>query len=326
MKRRGRVFNSRWSAYRRPPSNQGDHGSKGLKRSVSASSHRLRTQCKPLHSHIRNLTDEQIIFAAAVNRVNRTELFGQLSCFTKLADDGSVQFHLVDLTSHVEVFRWIGVGAIEDLVRPRRDTEGCRRSNVGVLRFESSIVVEDLDPLICTVGHVYIALSIYSNRADGAELSGPISAGTPRFDEDTLTVEFGDSRIAHTVSYENVTGRIPRDISGPVKDVALSACSRKASAAGATALAATRTCGLVATRSRNRYSFWFPTQQQLRMSRRIELFNEVRHLIDDPDVVLWIDTDLLREDEPITSCSKLAKEFTGVNELQPALAARRELT
>src|SRR5262249_24828572 len=174
---------------------------------------------------------------------------------------------------------------------------------IGVLRFESSIVVEDLDPLICTVGHVHIALSIYSNRADGAELSGPISPGTPRFDEHTLTIEFGDSGIAHTISYENVTGGIPRDISWPVKDVALSACSRKGSAAGTTAFGATRPCTGVAARSRNRNGFWFPAQQQLRMSRRIELLHEVRHLINDPDVVLRIDPDLLREDEPVTICS-----------------------
>src|SRR5262249_29471806 len=176
------------------------------------------------------------------------------------------------------------------------------------------------------VGHVHIALSIDSNRADSAELSGPISSGTPRFDEHTLTVEFGDSGIAHSISYKNVTARVPRDISGPVKDVALSACSRKASAAGATAPAATRACTAVATRSRNRNGFWFPAQQQLRMSRRIELLNEVRHLIDDPDVVLWIDTDLLREDERITICSNLANEFAVFIQLNQPRASAPEPT
>src|SRR5262245_9946649 len=67
-------------------------------------------------------------------------------------------------------------------------------------------------------------------------------------------------------------------------------CSRKASTAAATALSAdTRTCARLATRNRNRNGFWFPAQQQLRVSRRIKVLNKVRHLIDDPDVVLWID-------------------------------------
>src|SRR4029077_16060667 len=100
-----------------------------------------------------------------------------------------------------------------------------------------------------------------SNRADGAELSGAASFGTPGFDEHTLAVEFGDASIADTVSHKNVAGGVPCDIGGLVKDVALSACSRESSAAGSTALAAaTGACTAVAARSRNRNGFWFPTQ------------------------------------------------------------------
>src|SRR2546429_5154428 len=121
--------------------------------------------------------------------------------------------------------------------------------------------------------------------------------------------------MADTVSHKNVAGRVPCDIGRPIKDVTLSACPRKSSAAGSTALA-TGAGTAVAARSRNGNRLGFSTQQELGMSRRIELHNEVRHLIDDPDVVLRVDTDLLGEDEAVAVLSYLPNEFAVSIELE----------
>ena len=64
-------------------------------------------QCELLNSHIGDLTHKQVVFAATVDCVDRAKLLRQFPCFAELADDGPVQFHLVDLTGHVEIFRWI---------------------------------------------------------------------------------------------------------------------------------------------------------------------------------------------------------------------------
>ena len=57
-----------------------------------------------LNSHVADFTDKQAVFAAAVDGVDGAELLRQLPCFTKFADDGSIQFHLVDLTAGIDIF------------------------------------------------------------------------------------------------------------------------------------------------------------------------------------------------------------------------------
>ena len=60
-----------------------------------------------LNSHIADLTHKQVVLAAAVDGVDRAKLLRQLPCSAELADDGSVQFHLVDVTGDVDVVRRI---------------------------------------------------------------------------------------------------------------------------------------------------------------------------------------------------------------------------
>src|SRR5439155_20572577 len=101
-----------------------------------------------------------------------------------------------DLSGAIEVFRRIRIGAIEELVRPGRDAKRGRGSHVGVLRLEGSVVVENLDSFISTVGGVDIALRIDCNRKDGAEQTRAGSFRAPGFNVHALAVEFGDSSIA----------------------------------------------------------------------------------------------------------------------------------
>src|SRR5262245_21105091 len=105
----------------------------------------LSTKRELLHSHIRDLTDEQVVLAAAVDRVDRAELFRQLSGFAELSDDGSIQLHLVDLAAYVEIFRRIGIRAVEELVRSWCDAKRGRSPDVGELCLERAVVIEDLD-------------------------------------------------------------------------------------------------------------------------------------------------------------------------------------
>src|SRR6266566_1371878 len=60
------------------------------------------------------------------------------------------------------------------------------------------------------------------------------------------------------------------------------------------------------------------------MPRSVEPLNKVRHLIDDPDIVLRIDANLLRKHETVTVRSDLMNEFAGFIELEQPRAPVRE--
>jgi hypothetical protein len=72
------------------------------------------------------------------------------------------------------------------------------------------------------------------------------------------------------------------------------------------------------------FGFRFPAEQQLHLPVRIELDHHARQSIDDPDVVLRVDTDLLRHLKSVRILADLANELAGPIELeQPRPAVRK---
>ena len=75
---------------------------------------------------------------------------------------------------------------------------------------------------------------------------------------------------------------------------------------------------------RHAHRFRLAAQDHLHAAVRIELDHLRRHLIDDPDVVLRIDADLLRLQQPVRALADLADELAGPIELEQARAAVRD--
>src|SRR6266852_2234786 len=84
--------------------------------------HGVRLQDELLHAPGFDLADDDLVRVAAIHHVDHLEAAEFLAGMTELADDGSVQLHLIDLASdrpragHISI--GIGVGSEEILVRP----------------------------------------------------------------------------------------------------------------------------------------------------------------------------------------------------------------
>src|ERR1700676_507776 len=85
----------------------------------------LRIQLKSLHPPTGNLRHRNFVVVAAIDLMDGTKLAGHLATLAEFAYHSSVEFHLVDLAAHRVESRTaivrIRVGAIQVLVRPRRD-------------------------------------------------------------------------------------------------------------------------------------------------------------------------------------------------------------
>ena len=64
-------------------------------------------QRQSLNPHVADLPDEQAVFSAAIHGVHRAELFEQFSGAAELTQNRAIEFHLVDLTCNIDVFRWV---------------------------------------------------------------------------------------------------------------------------------------------------------------------------------------------------------------------------
>src|SRR5947207_1447536 len=105
-------------------------------------------QSKLLDSPVADLTDHQLAFAAATDSVDRSKFLRQLTGLAELADQLTVQLHLIDFAVRVDILWRIGVGAVNVLARARRNTNRRGSAHVEDLRLEVSVAVEDLNSLI----------------------------------------------------------------------------------------------------------------------------------------------------------------------------------
>src|SRR5436309_15509202 len=115
--------------------------------SLPVTSSRARAQCDFLHPPVRQLANEQLVLATAVDGVGDAELFRQLAGAAELADDAAVELELVDFTV-VERFGVVRVRAVKILMLPARDANRRRRADVCHLHLWITVAVEHLDALV----------------------------------------------------------------------------------------------------------------------------------------------------------------------------------
>src|SRR5439155_25664918 len=130
----------------------------------------LPLQRNLLCAPVPDLTDDQIVFGPAVERVDDTELLRQLACLAELADDLSIQLQLVDLAV-VHALGIVRVGAVQILRRAAGDADRLRHPDAGDLRLEGAFAVEHLNAVVAGIGHVEIARRITGDAANVVELS-----------------------------------------------------------------------------------------------------------------------------------------------------------
>src|SRR4051812_49017927 len=131
----------------------------------------LVLQTKLLHAPIHQLSDIQGVRIAAVDFVDHAELLELMSGAAELAERCPVQLQLVDLAVEEGILGWIRVGAVEILMRARRDADRTRGADVLDLALERAVVVEHLNALITHVGDVDIAARIDGDGVRNIELA-----------------------------------------------------------------------------------------------------------------------------------------------------------
>src|SRR5262245_33109000 len=273
---------------------------------------------------------------------------------TELAEQFPCHIDFEDLAVVVGVFRRGRVRHVHHLPRPLRDTDGARRADVEELRLEVSVGVEYLDAPVAGVGDVDETLRIDGDAAWLAELAIRGPGLPPRADELPVLVELRHAVVvAEAVGDVDVAGGIPRAIGPTAEHVLLPACSRRTSAATATApfwVAATTAAragraaraGTTSLRSaaagataagccrrcraahRHVFGFGLAAEQHHEASLGIEFHDGVRHLVNHPDVVLRIDLDLLGEQHGVGSLTNLADVLAGLVESEHPRPAVRE--
>src|SRR4029079_8473124 len=115
----------------------------------------------------------------------------------------------------------------------------------------------------------------------------------------------------------------PRHIGRTVEDILRCASAGSAAAAAATAL--THGPGPTGTR-RVVERFRLASEQKGDAALRIELHDHRRHLVDDPEVVLWIDADLRGEEKPVPPLADFAGELAVAIELEQTRSTVHERT
>src|SRR5882724_4931114 len=157
--------------------------------------------------------------------MDRAELAESLTPVPKLAHDGPVQFHLVNLAGHGgyvgDIIVGVGIGTVKILMRPWGNAKSPGSANLIVNRLELQIVVEDLDSPVASVANVDVALCVGCDCMGEIELAPLRSFGPHRGDVPPVLVVFDDPRIAISIGDENVPGWVPRNIGRPVECIRL---------------------------------------------------------------------------------------------------------
>src|SRR6185436_9501144 len=133
----------------------------------------------------------------------------------------SVEAHLVDVASRVEIGRRIGVRDVDDLVSARRDANRLCVADVLDFGLEGTVVVQYLDARVPAVSRVDVALCVDGDAVDAGELAWCGALLAPRLHEDAVLRKLGDPRVAAAVGDEDVALCVPRDVGRAVEDVLL---------------------------------------------------------------------------------------------------------
>src|SRR6185295_11014240 len=99
--------------------------------------------------------------------MDAAEFLEPVTRFAELAENGSVELHLVDFARRSSLIEIVaggeGVRRVEILMRTLRDANGPRRADVIVDRLLIEIVVEDDDARVAAIGNVDHALRVDRN-------------------------------------------------------------------------------------------------------------------------------------------------------------------
>src|SRR5262245_46059183 len=194
----------------------------------------VRAQHQLLHAPVQDLGDVELVLGRAGDLVNPSELLGLLARAAQIAQYLAFQGQFVDAPG-------IGIGAVEHLVRPRRDAERPRRAGreaaaglqiigeiwlvadrrFGVLverhvdldlALEVAVAVEHLDAPVVAVADIDQALRVGGDAVHEAELAGTFAVLAPGFHPLAVLVVFGDAGIHIAVADIDVALRIPGDV------------------------------------------------------------------------------------------------------------------
>src|ERR1035437_9440160 len=177
----------------------------------------LGPQPNPLYPPVGDFADYQLVRIAAIDLVDGAEFLKQLPRGAELAEHRAVQLQPVDFTAFHGI-GFVGVGAIQILVRPGRDADRPRGAYIGDLALKAALVIEDLNPAVAAIRYVHVAARIDGDGERQVELALSRPARAPGLEETPVTVEFRDARVAESIGHEDVARRIPCDIAGPVED------------------------------------------------------------------------------------------------------------
>ena len=133
------------------------------------------------------------------------------------------------------------------------------------------------------------------------ELSRRVAALAPRFDPLAVLVEFRDARVVVAVADKNIACGIPRDVRRTIEGVHARRRRRRA-------------CGRLLRTPFDQLPL--SSEQHHDASLGIEFDDHVRSLVDAPDIVVFVDSDDVREFEAVEVLADLAKKLDVAIELE----------
>src|SRR5881409_1273474 len=157
--------------------------------------------------------------------MDRAEFSKLLPGLAELTDDGTVQFHLVNLAADGHQARVVIVGirirTVQILVRARTDANGPRCADIIVNFDEIQIAVEYLNTPVPAVRDVNISFGVGSDRVWRVHLSRLRATRADFFDETAVLVVLRNARIAVSIRNVDVPCGVPGNIGRPVEPVRL---------------------------------------------------------------------------------------------------------
>src|ERR1035437_3567279 len=258
----------------------------------------LGPQPNPLYPPVGDFADYQLVRVPAIDLVGGAEP----------AEHRAVQLQPVDFTAFHGI-GFVGVGAIQILVRPGPNADRPRGAYIGDLALKAALVIEDLNPAVAAIRYVHVAARIGGDGERQVDLARSRPARAPGLEETPVTVELRDSRVAVSVGHEDVARRIPCDIAGPVEGVARDARARVGAAAAATGVGD---------------GFGLAAQRLHDAAFGRELDHHVGAAVHHPDMVVGIHAHGLCEQKAIHALTDFAHELARAVELEQARTAVRE--
>ena len=215
--------------------------------------------------------------------------------------------------------RVVGVGAVEVLVRARRDADRPRRADIRDLRLEmcrrcrtpGCACSRDRPRTRCPSRP-------WRSRAAVSNWPGSVASRAPRLENSPVLVELRDARVAVAVRDEDVARAIPRDIGRPIEVVAGNAGARYPPPPPVRRRAAAPASRRIRPTSGLRPIVISDPAVGL------ELDHHVGAAVHHPDVVLRIHPHRLREQESVHALADLAHVLARPIELEQPRAAVRE--